>query len=272
MQPREQSNLRTGERLSKATLHSTLAALRAFFFWLAGQNGYRSRFTYSDADYFNLSDRDARIAKTRLEKPVPSLEQVRHVIETMPAEDLIQRRDRALVAFFLLTVARDGAVASLKLKHLDLAQGWIIQDAREVATKFGKSFDTSFSRWETMCARLSRNGPSIWAASGIGGLSIRCFRQHRWMPGRIVYCVPLGWNEGTGAVRVRSGRFSTAPSSLRDCRISRPIGYGTPWSLWARRSAGLPRNSRFGVKTSDTAKCSRHSPTTGRWGPAGKPS
>src|ERR1700730_6996979 len=44
----EQSTLRTGERFSKATLHSTLAAIKAFFFWLAGQNGYRSRFTYSD--------------------------------------------------------------------------------------------------------------------------------------------------------------------------------------------------------------------------------
>jgi integrase len=140
----EQSNLRTGERLSEATLHSTLAALKAFFFWLAGQNGYRSRFTYSDADYFNLSDRDSRIAKTRLEKPVPSLEQVRHVIETMLAEDAIQRRDRALVAFILLTGARDGAIVSLKLKHLDMAQDRIIQDAREVATKFGKSFDTYF--------------------------------------------------------------------------------------------------------------------------------
>jgi integrase/recombinase XerD len=140
----EQSNLRTGERLSKATLHSTLAALKAFFFWLADQNGYRSRFTYSDSDYFNLSDRDARIAKTRLDKPVPSLEQVRHVIETMAAEDSIQRRDRALVAFILLTGARDGAVASLKLKHLELGQRRLVQDAREVATKFGKSFDTFF--------------------------------------------------------------------------------------------------------------------------------
>jgi integrase/recombinase XerD len=140
----EQSNIRTGAPLSKATLHSTLAALKAFFFWLAGQTGYRSRFTYSDADYFNQSDRDARVAKTRLQKPVPSLDQVRRVIATMPAEDAIQRRDRALLAFILLTGARDGAVVSFKLKHLDLAQGRVIQDAREVATKFGKSFDTYF--------------------------------------------------------------------------------------------------------------------------------
>ena len=35
-------------------------------------------------------------------------------------------------------------MASLKVKHLDLAEGRVIQDAREVATKFGKTFDTYF--------------------------------------------------------------------------------------------------------------------------------
>jgi hypothetical protein len=62
----EQTNARTGKPLAKATIHSTLAALKAFFVWLAGEPGFRSRLSYSDADYFNLSDRDARIARTRL--------------------------------------------------------------------------------------------------------------------------------------------------------------------------------------------------------------
>src|SRR5215207_7653306 len=35
-------NARTGERLSKATIHSTLRDLHAFFFWLAHLHGYRS--------------------------------------------------------------------------------------------------------------------------------------------------------------------------------------------------------------------------------------
>lgn len=140
----EQSNVRTGKPLSKATLHSTLAALQSFFVWLAGQPGYRSRLSYSDADYFNMSERDARIATTRRESRAPSLEQVRRVVLSMPVADVIQLRDRALVAFVLLTGARDGAVVSLKLKHLDIMGHRIIQDAREVATKFGKSFDTWF--------------------------------------------------------------------------------------------------------------------------------
>ncbi len=135
---------RTGERLSRATVHSTLSMLRAFFIWLADRPGYKSRISYSDADYFNLSEKDVRIATARRERPVPTLEQIHHVLATMPYETDIERRDRALVAFALLTGARDGALASLKLKHVDLAQGRLDQDARDVKTKFSKTFSTWF--------------------------------------------------------------------------------------------------------------------------------
>jgi integrase len=140
----EQANARTGERLSKATLLSTLAALRAFFMWLAGQPGYRSKLSYADADYFNLSEKETRIAKAPRETRVPTLEQILHVIRTMPSISEIEQRDRALVAFTLLTGARDGATASLKLKHLDVRERRVIQDAREVRTKFSKTFSTYF--------------------------------------------------------------------------------------------------------------------------------
>jgi integrase/recombinase XerD len=140
----EQQNQRTGEKLSKATLHSTLGHLRAFFHWLAGQPGYKSRLQYSDSDYFNLSDKDMRVATARRDQVGPTLEQVRKVISLMPGRDDMERRNRALVAFTLLTGARDGAIASLKLKHLDLTQGAVNQDAREVNTKFSKSFKTYF--------------------------------------------------------------------------------------------------------------------------------
>ena len=38
-----QLNARTGERLSRATVHSTLSALRAFVIWLADHPGYRRK-------------------------------------------------------------------------------------------------------------------------------------------------------------------------------------------------------------------------------------
>src|SRR5207248_3056638 len=73
-----------------------------------------------------------------------TLEQIRHVIWTMRATTEIERRDRAVVAFTILTGARDGAIASLKLKHVDIDQGRVDQDARQVNTKFSKTFVTWF--------------------------------------------------------------------------------------------------------------------------------
>jgi integrase len=69
---------------------------------------------------------------------------VRRVIETMPSSNEIERRNRALVAFALLTGARDAAIASLKLKHVDLKESCVHQDAGEVKTKFSKTFTTTF--------------------------------------------------------------------------------------------------------------------------------
>ena len=140
----EQRSSATGEKLSKASLHATLAHLKRFFQWLAGQPGYKSRLKYSDADYFNLSDKDMRIATARRETRFPTIEQVKHVISKMPNTSEIERRDRAIIAFTLLTGTRDSAIASMKLKHVDLAVGCVYQDAREVNTKNSKTFTTYF--------------------------------------------------------------------------------------------------------------------------------
>jgi integrase len=140
----EQKGQRSGEKLSKATLHATLTQLKRFFQWLAWQPGYKSRFQYSDADYFNLSEKDTRIATAQREQNAPTLEQVKHVLRIMPTQSEIERRNRALIAFTLLTGARDSAIASMKLKHLDLIENCVHQDAREVKTKFSKTFTTFF--------------------------------------------------------------------------------------------------------------------------------
>ena len=139
-----QKNHQTGKALSKATLHATLLQLRRFFQWLSLQTGYKSRLQYADAEYFNLSEKDTRIATAKREQKFPTLEQVKHVIKLMPAETEIERRDRALIAFTLLTGARDSALASMQLKHVDLVSNCVNQDAREVRTKFSKTFSTDF--------------------------------------------------------------------------------------------------------------------------------
>jgi integrase len=134
----------TGEKLSKATQHAMLAHTKRFFQWLALQPGYKSKIEYTDSEYLNLSEKDTRVATARRPQRVPTLEQVRHVILAMPASSEIEQRDRALIAFALLTGARDSALATMRLGHVDLAARSVLQDARTVKTKFSKTFTTYF--------------------------------------------------------------------------------------------------------------------------------
>lgn len=140
----KQLNQQTGKPISKATMHSTMGQLKAFFQWLAMQTGYKSRINYSDAEYFNLSEKDVRVATAKRPKPVPTIEQIKHVVQLMPHQTDIERRNRALIAFTLLTGARDSAISSMKLKHIDIVGRNVFQDAREVKTKFSKTFTTYF--------------------------------------------------------------------------------------------------------------------------------
>jgi integrase len=140
----EAVSARSGEPLSKATVLQILNAMRAFALWLAEQPSYRSRIRYSDAEYFGLSEKDTRIAKAPRRRPIPTPEQIENVLQTMPAGTDIERRNRALIAFTWLTGVRDGALASLKIKHVNLIEGSVNQDPREVRTKNSKAQVTTF--------------------------------------------------------------------------------------------------------------------------------
>ena len=140
----EEVSKSTGRPLAKATIYSRLMAVKAFFVWLADQPKYRPRIGYADTEYFNPSANDTRIAKAVREQPVPTIEQIRHVLKTMPGVTPVERRNRAIIACTLLTGMRDNAIASLSLKHVDLSRRKVFQDAREVRTKGAKTFTSSF--------------------------------------------------------------------------------------------------------------------------------
>jgi integrase len=103
-----------------------------------------SGLSYQDADYFNLSEKETRIATAYRPGAVPTLEQIHFTLAAMPTRTDIEKRNRALLAFTILTSTRDGATASLKLRHIDIGDAKVFQDAREVNTKFSKTFSTWF--------------------------------------------------------------------------------------------------------------------------------
>ena len=154
----EQCSTKTGERLAKATLLSTLRQLRAFFLWLAHEPGYKSKIAYTDANYFNLSDKEVAIARARRVKRVPTLAQAERALAAMPVDTLVARRNQALFALCMLTGARVAALVSLRVGHLNISDGYVEQDARTVSTKFGKTFRT----WLMPVCQLAEQIVSAW--------------------------------------------------------------------------------------------------------------
>lgn len=128
--------------LAAATILSTVNCLKRYLRWLATQPSYKSRIKPGDIEYLNLSEKDVRAASAPAEKDFPTLPMIEHVVAGMLHKPPIELRDRALVAFTAITGIRDGALVSLKLKHFDTDRRLVLQDPREVATKFSKRIDT----------------------------------------------------------------------------------------------------------------------------------
>jgi len=135
---------RTGKPISISTVHHTLQAIKEFLAWLHGQQKYRFRIKLADIAYLNLTTGEERQAHASSPKKYATLEEYRTALFAMPTETEIERRDQAIMALLMLTCMRDAAAISLKLKHINIACSLVFQDARQVKTKFRKTFETFF--------------------------------------------------------------------------------------------------------------------------------
>ena len=137
-------NKAKNEPLSKSTLLHTLNPLKELFKWLGYQEGYKSKIKLHDIEYLNLSDKDTREAKSAGQADCAEIDEIKKAIFTINPNNEIARRNQALIAFTLLTGIRDGAIITLKLKHVDIDKKLVIQNPKEVKTKFSKRIDTYF--------------------------------------------------------------------------------------------------------------------------------
>jgi integrase/recombinase XerD len=135
---------RTGRPLGAATIYTTMKALHRFFSWLADEPGFRSRINRRHVEFLKASRRQETVARAVRPSRVASVDQIRTVLLGMPQAAAVEKRDRALIAFTLLTGARDDAIASTRLKHVDLVAERLFQDGSDMRTKFGKTFPTFF--------------------------------------------------------------------------------------------------------------------------------
>ncbi len=133
-----------GEGLSASTIVHAFADVRGFFKWL------RKQPTYTDLaeellDYFSPSKNLVQIANAPTDKAYPTHEDVVAVVEAMPTQTFLQRRNRALMSFAYLTGVRVAALITLRLKHVDPERRMVKQQAADrVATKNSKTMRTAW--------------------------------------------------------------------------------------------------------------------------------
>ena len=83
--------------------------------------------------------KDSRIATATKPTTAPTTNQTEAVVRGLPAEAEIKERDRAIITFTLLSGARDGAIAPLKITHINMEERAVYPDVRDVNTKFSKT-------------------------------------------------------------------------------------------------------------------------------------
>lgn len=140
----EKKENKKGELLSISTIRSTLNDIREFLAWLPVIPQYRNKIDGRAVQYLRLSDSANRAARASRKKIPPTLEELERALRAMPRETDIEKRDRALFAFTIVTCARDDALVSLKIKDVDAVRKTVWQNPRHVRTKGRKGILTGF--------------------------------------------------------------------------------------------------------------------------------
>lgn len=141
-----------GELLSISTIRSTLNNVREFLAWLPLIPQYRNKIDGRAVQYLRLSDNANRAARASREKIPPTLEELEKALKAMPHESDIEKRDRAIFAFTIITCVRDDALVSLKIKDVDVENKVLWQNPRHVRTKRRKGIITGFVGGVMPCA------------------------------------------------------------------------------------------------------------------------
>ncbi len=142
-------NERTQNVLSLKSQYDVLRHVNNFFMWLSGQPGYKSRVSSYDVQFLKLSKADSRKATAPALPDYPSVEYVKKLCSSIEGDDEIAMRDRAMIAFTLLTGMRDQAIITLPLGCFDAEKLVVHQEPdKGVHTKFSKQIVTKMFEFD----------------------------------------------------------------------------------------------------------------------------
>jgi len=123
---------------------STVNSVKSFFQWMVMDERIKGKTARKPINALRLKRKDRTASKARQSRPIATISQIEVTVKAMPKTTAIERRNRALIAFTLLSGARDGAIISMRLNHVDLINKQVHQDPNEVDTKAGKQINTWF--------------------------------------------------------------------------------------------------------------------------------
>ncbi len=145
----ERKNTNTNKPIKLTTCHHYLISLNEFFKWLTAQAGYKSKISLNDVAYLQLDKKQTKIALNTARRRYPTLEIIKKLVNSIKTKTEIDRRDKALICFTLLSAMRDEAIITLPLGCLNVEKGQVHQDPeRGVKTKFSKDILTTLFHFE----------------------------------------------------------------------------------------------------------------------------
>jgi integrase len=140
----ERKNQATNQPISLTTCHYYLISLNDFFKWLAGQQGYKSKVRLDEVAYLQLDKKQKKMALNPARKRQPTLEIIKRVVDAIEIKTEVDRRDRALICWTLLSGMRDQAIATFPLGCFNPEKRQAHQDPEKgVKTKFSKDILTT---------------------------------------------------------------------------------------------------------------------------------
>ena len=155
-----------------------------------------------------------------------------------------------MVAMAALSAARADALASMRLRHIDIQAGCLHQDARQVRTKYSKTFPTFF-------VPIGGNALSI-IEDWVSYLQ----RERLWAPDDPLFpatqialdlnrqFAAVGIVAKDGAMRRRFGGYFAAPLKRPVSRTAILIRSGKLLLVSVSKFAGIRKNTRRFRKTS----------------------
>ncbi len=126
------------DSLSTSTVKHTASHLISFFEWCLKKDKF-ARLPKDLPAYFQLPKAALASATASAPRPFPTIDEAENKLLEMPSVSLLDRRARAIFAIAFLGALRADTIISLRLKHVDVAGRWIIQDGTTLRSKNGKS-------------------------------------------------------------------------------------------------------------------------------------